>query len=63
MKFSHISHYGDILAIPFFALLFIYLYNIENKTIIEYVLLLFSASGFVLDIIYTYLFLTTKNKK
>ena len=28
------SHYGDILAIPFFALLAIYFYNIEDKSII-----------------------------
>lgn len=55
IKFS--SHYGDILAIPFFALLVIYFYNIENKTIIEYILLLFSISGFILDILYTYIFI------
>jgi hypothetical protein len=51
------SHYGDILAIPFFALLVFYFYNIENKSIIEYVLLFFSISGFLLDVLYTYLFL------
>ena len=51
------SHYGDILAIPFFALLIIYFYNIEHKSIIEYVLLFFSISGFILDILYTYIFL------
>lgn len=51
------SHYGDILAIPFFALLVIYFYNIEDKSTIEYVLLLFSMSGFILDILYTYIFL------
>ena len=50
------SHYGDILAIPFFALLAIYFYNIEHKSIIEYVLLCFSISGFILDIFYTYVF-------
>lgn len=55
------SHYGDILAIPFFALLVIYFYNIENKTTIEYVLLLFSMSGFVLDIFFTYIFLSRNN--
>lgn len=55
------SHYGDILAIPFFALLVIYFYNIEDKTIIEYVLLLFSISGFILDILYTYIFLSHSN--
>lgn len=52
-----LSNYGDILAIPFFALLIYYLYGIENKTIIEYVLLLFAVSGFVLDTIFTFLFL------
>ena len=55
------SHYGDILAIPFFALLVIYFYIIEDKTIIEYVLLLFSISGFILDILYTYIFLSHSN--
>ena len=52
------SHYGDILAIPFFALLAIYFYNIEDKSIIEYILLFFSISGFILDILYTYIFLS-----
>ena len=55
------SHYGDILAIPFFALLAIYFYNIEDKSTIEYVLLCFSISGFILDILYTYIFLSPFN--
>lgn len=50
------SHYGDILAIPFFALLAIYFYLIEHKSKIEYVLLYFSISGFILDILYTYIY-------
>ena len=54
---KNFSHYGDILAIPFFALLVIYFYNIENKSTLEYVLLLFSIGGFILDILYTYIFL------
>jgi len=53
---KNLSHYGDILAIPFFAFLSIYFYKIENKSIMEYVLLFFSISGFVLDILYTYIF-------
>jgi len=64
MKYNNIiknsSHYGDILAIPFFALLVIYFYNMEHKSTIEYVLLLFSISGFVLDILYTYIFFSHK---
>ena len=55
------SQYGDILAIPFFALLVIYFYNIEHKSIIEYVFLWFSISGFILDILYTYIFLSRSN--
>jgi len=51
-----ISHYGDILAIPFFALLIFYFYNKERKTPLETLLFLFSISGFVLDILYTLLF-------
>ena len=58
---KNFSHYGDILAIPFFALLIIYFYNIEDKTTIEYVLLLFSISGFTLDILYTCIFLSQLN--
>ena len=53
---KNLCHYGDILAIPFFALLIFYFYNIENKSGLEYVLFLFSISGFVLDIFYTYIF-------
>jgi len=56
---ENISHYGDILAIPFFALLSIYFYTMKNKTNIEYIFLIFSISGFLLDIFYTYLFFTS----
>jgi len=57
----NISHYGDILAIPFFALLVNYFYNIKNKSIIEYVLFLFSIAGLVSDIIFTYMFFNNLN--
>jgi hypothetical protein len=53
---NNLSHYGDIIAIPFFALSVVYFYNIEHKSNIEYLLLLFSISGFLLDILYTYIF-------
>lgn len=58
---NRLSNYGDILAIPFFALLIIYFFNIENKSPIEYVLFLFSISGFVLYILHTYLFLSYRS--
>lgn len=56
-----LSHYGDILAIPFFALSSFYFYNMEDKNVIENVLLVFSISGFLLDILYTYLFFLNHN--
>jgi len=52
------SHYGDIVAIPFFALLAIYFYTIEHKSRIEYIFLCFSISGLLLDVLYTYIFLS-----
>jgi len=55
---QNLCNYGDILAIPFFGLLIIYFYNIENKSPFEYLLFLFSISGFVLDLLYTYIFLS-----
>ena len=57
------SHYGDILAIPFFALLVYYFYMIQDKSIIEYILFYFSICGFVLDILYTYMFLSRTKKR
>jgi len=62
MKFNYFvkncSHYGDIVAIPFFGLSIVYFYTIKNKSVIEYILLFFSICGFILDILYTYLFFT-----
>lgn len=55
-----LSHIGDILAIPFFLLLTVYFYQLKNKTILEYILLLFAVSGFVLDTLFTYDFLTSR---
>jgi hypothetical protein len=57
---NNISHYADILAIPFFMLLTIYFYNIKDKTLLEYFLLLFSFAGFILDSFFTYLFFDKK---
>ena len=57
MKLQNIGHYGDILAIPFFLLSSIYFYNIKNKNNLENLLLLFSLCGFILDTLFTYLFL------
>jgi len=56
--YNRLSHYGDIFAIPLFGLMITYFYNIENKTLTEKILLLFSIFGFALDILYTYIFLS-----
>ena len=50
-----------MLAIPLFALAAIYFYNIKHKTLTEYILLLFSISGLVLDIFFTYQYLKDMN--
>jgi hypothetical protein len=59
---DNLSHYGDMLAIPLFALAAIYFYNIKHKTLTEYILLLFSILGLVLDIFFTYEYLNNINK-
>ena len=61
MQSKYLSNYGDLFAIPFFALLIFYFYQLEDKNILEWVLFLFSISGFILDIFFTYLFYLSKN--
>ncbi len=60
VSIQNLSHIGDLLAIPFFLLLTVYFYQLKNKTILEYILLLFAVSGFVLDTLFTYDFLTSR---
>jgi len=60
MGMENYSHYGDILAIPFFALMVYYFASIEDKTPIEQLLLLFSIMGFSLDILFTAMFLRSR---
>lgn len=52
-----LAHYCDILAIPFFIISLYYFYLIENKTLIEWVIMSFLAIGLVGDILFTYIFL------
>ena len=53
----NLIHYADMIAIPFFALLIYYFYKINHKSKLEYVLLLFSIGGLVMDLLFTYEFL------
>lgn len=62
LNINDISHYGDVLAIPFFGLLIIYFYKIEERNIMENILLFFSILGFVLDILYTIIFFSRSKK-
>jgi hypothetical protein len=55
-----LAEYGDILAIPFFALMCFYFYGIEKKTPIENILFFFSISGLMADLLFTYLYLYKK---
>ena len=54
---DNIVHIGDMLAVPFFALLIFYFYKKKNKTIFEYILYLFSIAGFLFDLTFSYSFL------
>lgn len=56
----YLSNYGDVLAIPLFALLTFYFYGIENKSYLEYLLYAFAISGFILDSAFTYTFFSSK---
>jgi hypothetical protein len=56
-----LSHYGDILAIPFFILASLYFYQIEHKTPLEYILFLFSVTGAIADILFTIQFLKRRH--
>ncbi len=49
--------FGDLLAIPFFALSFYYFYNLEDKTNLENILMFFSLAGLILDCLFSAIFL------
>ena len=59
---NRLTHIGDILAIPFFLLLSIYFYRIENKTHLEYLLFLFCVSCLIIDFTFSYFYITGKIK-
>lgn len=55
--FKKIFHYGDMIAIPFFIILFVYFYKKHTRTPIETLLMVFSMSALIVDIIFTIMFL------
>jgi hypothetical protein len=52
-------HYGDMLAIPFFFLLSVYFYELTDKSLLEYVFMIFVMACFVIDIVFTYIYART----
>lgn len=52
-----VVHIGDMLAVPFFFISFIYFYRLKTKSPVEYVLLFFSAIGFLFDAYFSIRFL------
>ena len=63
MNWKNIDKIGDVLAIPFFLLASIYFYNIPHKSNLEYLLMLFFISGFILDILFTLIHLSNYKLK
>jgi len=61
MKVSNkLAHYGDMILIPFFIITLIYFFNIENKTNLEYLIILFLTITLICDVVFTYIFMTSK---
>lgn len=57
MNMKNISNYADICVIPFFLLIFIYLYKLENKTQEEIMIMFFILFALICDIIFSLIFL------
>jgi hypothetical protein len=58
---ENIIHYADILAIPFFIVLIVYIASKQKKTMMEYVLLCFAIVGLCCDVLFSVYFLFYKN--
>lgn len=54
---SPLVHWGDIAAIPGFALLAFYFWTLDHRTDLETLLLAFSIAGFVADCYFTLVYL------
>ena len=55
-----LSHWGDVLAIPGFALLIYYFSQIPDKNELEYILYIFVTGAFLADILFTYWFVLSR---
>jgi hypothetical protein len=57
---ENIIHYSDILAIPFFIVLIVYIASKPKKTMMEYIILCFGIVGFCCDVLFSVYFLFYK---
>jgi len=60
MKLNKLAHYGDILAIPFFIITFVYFYQLQEKTLLENLIMLFIFICFIMDVLFTFIYMYTK---
>jgi len=61
MELSNITKYADMIGVPFFALMVYYFLSIKRqKTIIEYLLLIFAIVGLIMDTVLTIQFINSK---
>lgn len=60
---ENIIHYADILAIPFFLLLIIYIASKPKKKLMEYVMLSFAIVGICCDVLFSVYFVFYKKPK
>ena len=60
---NNLTHIGDMIAVPFFVLLSVYFYNLENKTPLENLLFLFSIACFLIDVTFSYFYIIGNTKR
>jgi len=61
-QITRLSHYADIIAIPFWIIAVSYFWSIERRNKIEDLLLFFTVCGLVLDTVFTLSFLSNLTK-
>jgi len=60
---NQLTHIGDIIATPFFLLMTIYFYYVEDKSYLEILLFLFSLACLIIDVTFSYFYLVGIKKK
>lgn len=59
MKLNNLAHYADFFGIIFFLGLFVFLYKKPQKNEIEQLIMGCALIGFIIDSIFSVIFLTT----